>query len=212
MWEDLDDDRLRAWARRAMAARKVSSGAELARLAGEDPSTINRWLNRTTRRPKPETIANISRVLELEPGHLPEEPVRPPVTVADAEPMSARNTSAVDTFLDFAERLKAGSNGIAPMRVTGNTLRSLGYLPGDVLLVDLNALPEPHDIVCAQLYDWQRPGGTITVFRVFEPPYLVSPAIDIGDMMPMAIDPRRVTIKGVVIGSMRGRRSLRSAA
>jgi hypothetical protein len=57
-------------------------------------------------------------------------------------------------------------------------------------------------VVCAQVYQW--PSGTAqTVFRIFEPPYLVAATDDPTERRPLLIDNNQVTVKGVVTQSLR---------
>lgn len=101
--------------------------------------------------------------------------------------------------------LLAAKPALAPWRLKTNALEGAGYLPGDVVLVDLSETPAPQDVVCAQVYDWQR-GGAETVFRVFMPPYLVGAAHDRTAYKPLLVDGDRVIVKGVVVESFRPHR------
>jgi SOS-response transcriptional repressor LexA len=91
--------------------------------------------------------------------------------------------------------------GTRPMsdawRLKTEALEQVGYLPGDVLIVDTTATPLPQDVVCAQVYDWQR-GGAQTVWRVFDPPFLVGASRDRTAHKPLLVDNDRVIVKGVV--------------
>ena len=60
------------------------------------------------------------------------------------------------------------------------------------------------DVVCAQVYDWST-GRAETVFRIFEPPYLVSASSDPQFLRPLVVDDDKVHIKGVVIQTYRSR-------
>jgi transcriptional regulator with XRE-family HTH domain len=94
---------------------------------------------------------------------------------------------------------------IDPWRLKTEALIEAGYLPGDIVLVDLNATPEPQDAVCAQVYDWQR-GAAETVWRVFDPPFLVGAARDRTAYKPLLVDNERVVVKGVLMESLRPHR------
>lgn len=94
---------------------------------------------------------------------------------------------------------------IDPWRLKTPALEDAGYLPGDLVLVDMNAKPEPQDAVCAQVYDWQR-GAAETVWRVFDPPFLVAAARDRTAYKPLLVDGDRVVIKGVIVESFRPHR------
>lgn len=77
-------------------------------------------------------------------------------------------------------------------------------MPGDVVVVDLAATPTRGDVVCAQVYRWHE-GKAETVFRIFEPPYLVAASAAPALRMPLVVDNDRVMIKGVVTHSLRAR-------
>lgn len=87
--------------------------------------------------------------------------------------------------------------GADAWRLKTEALEEVGYLPGDIVIVDLNAQPAPQDVVCAQVYDW-RGGGAQTIWRVFDPPYLIGAARDRTAYKPLAVDNQQVVIKGVV--------------
>ena len=80
-----------------------------------------------------------------------------------------------------------------------------GYLPGDVLLVDPDVAPASGDLVCAQVYNFQN-GTAETVFRIFEPPYLIARTMDPSiTAKPLLVDDERVKIWGVAVRSLRTR-------
>lgn len=80
-----------------------------------------------------------------------------------------------------------------------------GYLPGDFMMVDMNAVPRKGDIVVAQIYG---PGGTAeTVFRKYLPPFIVASTTRRETAPdPMLVDDKNVIIMGVVVSSWRNRR------
>lgn len=78
-----------------------------------------------------------------------------------------------------------------------------GYRPGDILIVNLNAQPKPGDIVLVQLYDWRNRAGTETVFRLYEPPFLIASGPVEAARKPRLINADDVGIKGVVEAMLR---------
>ena len=88
--------------------------------------------------------------------------------------------------------------------IRSRALDLAGLLPGDVAIVDLNAAPEADDTVCAQIYDW-RAAEAVTVFRLYDPPYLVAASTDPQFRRPQLVDDDRVSIKGAVVASFRRR-------
>jgi hypothetical protein len=95
----------------------------------------------------------------------------------------------------------AGRNGIDPWVMKSRALEAAGILPGDIMIVDLNAGPVDGRPVCAQLYD--RQGRAETVFRLYEKPFLVAASHDAALRRPVLIDDERVIIRGTVIASLR---------
>jgi hypothetical protein len=85
-----------------------------------------------------------------------------------------------------------------PWTIRTRALERIGYLPGDVVIVDLGRRPEAGDIVCAQVYDWGRSDAE-TVMRIYEPPFLVAASLEEGLRRPLVVDNERVIIKGVLL-------------
>ena len=78
-----------------------------------------------------------------------------------------------------------------------------GYLPGDEVLTDQSVMPRAGDLVCAQVYDFQM-GSAETVFRIFDPPYLVVRTMDPSvSTKPLPVDGKHVLIMGTVVRSVR---------
>jgi len=126
-----------------------------------------------------------------------------PRGLADVE--SARYEAEPLNVVNPAVRAITGErNGIDPWVLKSRCLEVAGYLPGDVLLVDLNSRPNVGDVVCAQVYD--RNGRAETVFRIFEDPFLVAATMERSLFKPLLVDNDRVVIRGVVIASFRERR------
>jgi len=82
-------------------------------------------------------------------------------------------------------------------------LELAGYLPGDIVVLDLGIEAKAGDVVCAQIYDIQRMRAD-TIWRIYEPPYLVAASADPALRKPHRDD--AAAIKGVVVGLVRPRR------
>ncbi len=93
---------------------------------------------------------------------------------------------------------------IVPWQVKGRALEHMGWRAGDILLVDLNATPAAGDLVCVQIYDLSVMRAE-TVFRIYEPPFLVAVGPDPSTWKPLSETDRAVAIKGVVISTIRPR-------
>ncbi len=120
----------------------------------------------------------------------------------EAEPFQAPKGDKMAALVTAAV---AGRVHVVPWLLRSRALEDEGYLPGDVLIVDLNAEPQAGDVVCAQLYDFERPAQTNTVFRLYHPPFLVGAGREEGARVPRLID-ASVGLKGVVEVAIRGRR------
>jgi hypothetical protein len=114
----------------------------------------------------------------------------------DAVPFDA---AGADPALAAALKALIGSRSAAdPWTIRTRALERIGFLPGDIVIVDLGRRPEAGDAVCAQVYDWRRATAE-TVMRLYEPPYLVAASLDEGLRRPLVVDNEQVMIKGVLL-------------
>ncbi len=103
------------------------------------------------------------------------------------------------------QAIVAGRENIEPWRLKTMALESVGYLPGDIVFVqmlDEGQMPRPQDAVCAQVVDYQH-GSAETVWRVYDPPFLVGASHDRTAYKPLLVDGDRVKIAGVIRESYR---------
>jgi hypothetical protein len=188
-----------AWVRAVMAHLGDISANELAKRAGFNPSTLQRpmnapdWKNALSGR----TLAAIGKVANLKPMEYPTRPAG--FGEAEAVPfVYDERSDTIEANVDRAVReLTRGRNGRDPWQIRSHALELSGILPGDIVIVDLNMQPKPKDIVCAQLYEWSHMKAE-TVFRVYDPPYLMTNSMRFGVQKPLLVDDNRVAIKGVV--------------
>lgn len=90
---------------------------------------------------------------------------------------------------------------ITAWRLRTKALERVGYLPGDIVLVDGAQSPQAQDVVCARVLQWQN---NATVFRVYAPPFnLLAFGADLLGTLPILLDHNNVVIQGVVVGSFR---------
>lgn len=181
----------------------------IARAANVNPSTLTRFRNRDTHAGALSylTIASIADATGVA---APSEILGDAPAVSTRQRQGFRETEAEvyqydgDTPADRAIAAFIGNRpNIIPWELKGRSLEHEGYLPGDILLVDLNAQPVDGKIVCAQLYDWQNSSATQTVFRVFEAPFLLAGGPIAGSRKPRIVDHDNVVVKGQVIGMFR---------
>jgi transcriptional regulator with XRE-family HTH domain len=202
---ELNREEIRAWILRVLDKTGMSATA-LAKKAGVAQSTLTRFLNDDD---APmlglRTIAKIAHAAG-------EQPIigvsGPSGRQAQAFEEAAKPYKAdAGSGIELAIRALIGDRKAAdPWELGANAgLELAGFLPGDILIVDLNETPEPGDLVCAQDYRWSEKKAE-TVFRFYDPPYLTTPSREERLSKPLLVDNDRVAIKGVVIGSLRPRR------
>lgn len=202
-------DITRAWLK-AVLEKTGLDPTGLAHKAGVHPSTLTRFVNNenVTHDLSRRTISGIEKVTGIAYG---EHRVRPRVLqVSEPEAQAyVIDSPDNDRRIDEAVRyLLQAQNGLDPWRLKSRALELAGYLPGDVLIVDLNAEPEDGDAVVAQNYE----GGTETIFRLYQKPYLVAAAVDRVPRRPLLVDDDSVMIRGVVIAMFRPRKGHLAAA
>jgi transcriptional regulator with XRE-family HTH domain len=168
----------------------------LARRAGIDPSTLSRFLAS----PEPQATLRPSTLLRLEQatGLSPEIPFARPLAEGFEE---ARPMGPTDMPTAVSQQ-KLAFPGTDAWHLNSRALELAGYLPGDILFLKLGETPLRGDVVCAQNYDWPA-GKAETIFRIFEPPFLIAATTEPRLMRPFAVDDEAISIKGVVVSSLR---------
>lgn len=201
---DIARDEIRAWVERALEKTGETPSA-LARRAGLATTTLTRFLNDPN---SPmlglRSLAKIAHVAGIEA----------PIGVGKADQQQGMSEPEATPYLPTPETPLAAAiaallgrrNAADPWLLTTRAIEQRGYMPGDVVIVDLNAKPESGSVVCAQVYEWAK-GSAETVFRVYEPPYLVAACADAqlatALRRPLIGDNDRVVIKGVVTEALR---------
>lgn len=121
----------------------------------------------------------------------------------DAEPYEPNGNSPL---AGAVRALTADRPNIDPWRIKSRSLEMIGYLPGDVVIIDLGLAPQSGDAVCAQTNIDFRRGTAETAMRIYERVgssfALVSASMDPTFRAPIAVDDR-VAIKGVIVGMIR---------
>ncbi|MBC8037747.1 MAG: helix-turn-helix transcriptional regulator [Rhizobiales bacterium] len=176
---------------------------ELAQRAGLDPSTLSRFINggREGHALRPGTIRKIEQASGLAVSGEAVAVAAQGFAESEASPFEVL---AHSPFKAIIAALAQGRMNLDPWTLQSRALEGAGYRPGDILLVALDETPALGDVVCAQIYDWTK-GRAETVFRIFQPPYLIAATGDPQLMRPHLVDDGAVTIKGVVLQSLRGR-------
>ncbi len=194
-----------AWIKAVQAYLGVSL-TELARRARIAPSTLQRPINDPAWNGlmSDRTLAAVGTAANLRVMEFPSRPTG--LGEPEAAPFAFnQNGDAIDQNVDRAVReLIRGRNGRDPWVIKSHALELSGIIPGDIVIVDMNLQPKPKDVVCAQLFDWSRRTAE-TVFRIYEPPYLLTNSLRIGTQKPIPVDGQDVVIRGVVDGLFRRR-------
>lgn len=198
------DDDQRAYLANVME-RTGWNQTELAQRAGLDPSTLSRFLTggREGHALRQATIRKIEAASGLTASGEVTAPAAQGFAESEASPFEVTPQSPFNAII---AALGQGRANIDPWTLQSRALEGAGYRPGDILLVALDEVPATGDVVCAQIYDWTK-GRAETVFRIFQPPYLIAATGDPQLMRPHLVDDGAVTIKGVVLHSIRGRAS-----
>lgn len=198
-------ERQRAWLQQIVK----STGEKASTIAGQSgvsDTTLTRLLNNPDYR-HTLTQVTIDRIKKRYGVPGPEEYAsqgRPSMPgFGEAERFDARRETPA--LAHIVEALVGGRNAHDVWRLKTEALTQSGYLAGDLVVVDLNLVPAAQDVVCAQVYDWTR-GVAETVFRVYDPPFLVGAALDRTAYKPLLVDQDRVIVKGVVVESFRPHR------
>lgn len=130
----------------------------------------------------------------------------PPGFTEDAVPFDA---DSADPAVSAAIKALIGTRENADLRtISSRALEGLGYLPGDIVVVDLGRKPVAGDIVFAQISEMGGRSEPETVMRLYHPPVLLAATFDeqvLGRLL--WVDDPRVKIEGVVL-----RHRLRPAA
>jgi hypothetical protein len=195
-------------------AKSGETPTALARRAGVAQTTLTRFLNR-----EDSSMLGLRTITKLvhatgsaPPGmSMPEAPARSPASASGGQGFGEEQAEAerfgrptdAQTPVDKALlALIAGRVAADVWILKTSALIDAGYRPGDFVIVDLNRQPRAGDVVCAQVYRWTA-GTAQTVFRIYEPPYLVAANGDATLRRPLVVDNDQVVIKGVVTHLLR---------
>jgi hypothetical protein len=170
----------------------------VAKEAGLAASTLTRMLNApedSTQTLHARTIRKLEQYVALVggntstppgPGGLAEEAVR-----FDAEGADPAVSAAIAALI--------GSRATAvPWTIRTRALECMGYLPGDIVIVELGRPPQQGDVVWAEVYNLGRSDAEM-VMRIYRPPILAVASLDQQLGGPLMVDDARVIIRGVVL-------------
>lgn len=184
-------DRHKSWLTSIIAARGQSL-TQLAREAGLDQSALTRFMNDDERGGTLDTLT-IDAVMALTGADAPF-----PRHGGRGRALEESESEPYEPTPHEKGMIGQSNQHLAWFVLKSRALEFEGFRPGDRMIVDLNARPEAGDIVCAQFYSWSNPALTQTVFRLYEPPALVtSGPIEQGRRLRL-VDGENVIVKGVL--------------
>ncbi len=200
---DSNREQLRSWLRRVLAETNLTATA-VARKSGVAQTTITRFLsNDDGPIISNRTVAKIENATGIFVSNMPStahagfgEVEGVPYTVEDDA--STPINKAIAALID-------GRPAADPWILKTRAIEGAGYGFDDIAIVDLNAKPAAGDAVCAQVYSWSE-GRADTIFRLYEPPFLVSTSAAKQFRKPHLVDGDRVIIKGVLTECIKLRR------
>lgn len=188
-----------------LGSRTGKSDTALAKEAGQSENTLTRFRSRDGAVLSGLTIRLICELTGL-PG--PETYLMPNAAgfseeaVAYKPPSGKGDDAMVGRLVMLAIKDRPNAT---PWVLKSRAIEAAGYLPGDILIADASLTPQAGDIVCAQVYDL-RQGTAETVFRLYEPPYLISASNESSLRKPLPVDNERVIVMGTVTETFRPRR------
>lgn len=198
-------DRQRIWLLEVLDKVKLKP-SPFAIGAGVSDTTITRLLNDKSYAGTlaPETIERIKDTYKV-PG--PEEfaSSRRSTLIGLSEAVRFDIRREGGALAGIVQAILRGRTDVDAWRLKTEALENAGYLPGDIVFVEQlreDQHARPQDAVCSQVVDYQH-GAAETVWRVYDPPFLVAAAHDRTAYKPILVDGDRVKIAGVIRESFR---------
>ena len=102
---------------------------------------------------------------------------------------------------DAVKMLCGTSNSRMSFVLKSRALEAVGYVPGDVLIVDTSVSPKAGDVVCATIGDRDGKNQEF-IFRIFFPllvPVLITATAERSMLAPLIVDGEKVAVVGVVL-------------
>jgi hypothetical protein len=167
----------------------------IAKEIGVAASTLTRVLQEGgTGTFRADTLSKLEEYARLHVGGDTSAPMGPRGLAEEAVQFDAESA---DPAVSAAVTALIGNREAIPRTVRARALECRGFLPGDIVIVDLGREPAPGDIVWAEVSSLDR-RHVEAVMRIYQPPVLASATLDEQLQLPIAVD-ARVTIKGVVL-------------
>lgn len=185
----------REYVLRIMKEKEIGQ-TRLATLAKVPPSSLSRLLEEgSTTTLRADTLSKLETFSGISPFSVLDPPSAPNGFAEDAVPFDAE--SADPTVFAVIKALIGSPADANSRTISSRALEGLGYLPGDIVIIDLRRKPVRGDVVCAQVSASGR-SEPETVMRIYQPPVLLAATFDPQQRLFWVDDPR-VKIEGVVL-------------
>ena len=199
--------RQRDWLRSLINTTGLAPSA-LANGAGVSESTLTRLVNKRdyTGTLSPETVERIVTAYRVPGPEGFQSSLRrggAPAGFSEAAPVDFSGVR--DELALIVKAILRGRNDVHTWRLQTTALEGAGFLPGDLVFVQEiseGQMPRAKDAVCAQVVDYQR-GMAETVWRIYDPPFLVGAGLDRTAYKPLIVDNERVKVAGIITESFR---------
>jgi hypothetical protein len=197
--------RQRAWLGQVLDAVQMKP-SQLAVGASVSDTTLTRLLNNPdySGTLSPETIERIKKTYKV-PGPEEYDSSRRSKLIGFAEATRFDLRGEKRDLAAIVSSIINSRSNVEAWRLKTMALEEAGYLPGDIVFVMQLAAGEhatPQDAVCAVVND-RKSGSVETIWRIYDPPYLVGAAQDRTAYKPLPVDGDHVRIAGVIRESFR---------
>lgn len=190
----------RDWLLKVKDSTRLSWTA-IAREAGIAPSTLTKAVN------DPDhphilstgTIAKISRAFKIPAPGAYSDDAMPAIAAPEAAPYAFDGPAEFDNVV---RAFVAARPEREAWQLSTRALELVGYVPGDVVIIDRDVQPQAGDVVCAQVYDFRAVRAQL-VWRRYQPPFLFAASASPELVKPLPADD--AAIQGTVVMSFRPR-------
>lgn len=194
-----DTELIRHWIERLLTDHHVTASAA-ARRAGVAPTTLTRFLSRQVDHvPSSRTLIKLSRAFNAPPPAFVSadgvDAVAPDLRAPELRPFRPRQDDALSEA-ELIQTLARGRGDVHVLVVGARALDLLGYMPGDLVVVDRAGVPSVGDVVEAEA-DGQP------LLRLYEPPWLLAASTRSEFRRPELLAPGRLAVRGVVVAAAR---------
>lgn len=188
---------------KAVAKHLNLSPSQLALASGLAASTVTRFTNDMSGKATitQASLEKISQYSGFRPGQLPGRS-RGNTVAPDTVPLHEDANVYPKWVLTAIDAAKGGRNGVEAWVMKGAALDGIGVMPGDIIIIDMNARAKTGDVVLATVID-PMAGSTEAVMRLYQKPFITTHSLRLGPGRPEHVDDDRISIVGVMIATIR---------